>query len=726
MISKLPAFAPLAALFVFTLGVQAATPASGYTGTAQTSDVPAGVASLTWRSSIATVSTDAELRAAILAAEDGDTITFANDITLTGDLPAVQKNITIDGAGHALDGANTYRGLFFAAWAPGTATFIPMTATVRNLTITHAVAKGGAGGYGGGGAGLGGAIFVASFARVNLERVSCAHNQAVGGSTNGGPGFIYGGGGMGGDGAQTLFGGGGGLGIGANGSASGAGASGIATGAAAGGSASGNPGGNNGGGGAASVGTAGGGGGGVGGSAGSEIDRSGGAGGFGGGGGAGAGPASAGGFGGGGGAAPTGGTRGAGAGGFGGGGCAGPTGTPGQGGFGGGVGAPFSGGGGAGMGGAIFVMEGGSLTLTGSLTINGNTVAGGTGANSGSAFGSGIFAQGDNALTFSPGVDEVQTISGVVADQTGSGGTGVLSLTKNGPGILVLAPDGIGTPNAYSGTTTIAEGAVYLGFGASTGTGPVLLQNGGELVPGSNNTLGSLTWDGGGTLGAQVGSAAATMTISRAFAKGTPGSYMVRLWFVSNGVIGIEPGRTYRLLTFGSNVGFVQSDFTVANGPIANGALVLTSNSLDFVVPPDPIPSTYGVGLRVAKGKNRATFTIQNTGNTTTGFALRRSNKVTNTYSGPSPRPSPGRKSALVFTYELNGRNITSALDAQRASVTLAAGGTAQVVVKVRVRGGTTLRFKRIIDATIRAFSEVDPSKTGSAKARFVLKPAAE
>ena len=87
------------------------------------------------------VATDAELRTAILDAQDGATITFAGDITLAADLPAMQADITIDGAGHALDGAGTWRGLFFAAWTPGTATFIPVTATVRNLTIRNCRAR---------------------------------------------------------------------------------------------------------------------------------------------------------------------------------------------------------------------------------------------------------------------------------------------------------------------------------------------------------------------------------------------------------------------------------------------------------------------------------------------------------------------------------------------------------------------------------------------------------
>ena len=95
---------------------------------------------------------------------------------------------------------------------------------------------------------------------------------------------------------------------------------------------------------------------------------------------------------------------------------------------------PRGGGGGLGAGGAIFVQQGGSLTVAGTLAVNGNTVGGGTGGTrfgnggnggGGGAFGSGIFLQGaGGTLSFQPGAGQAQTVSDVIADQAGSGGSG--------------------------------------------------------------------------------------------------------------------------------------------------------------------------------------------------------------------------------------------------------------------------------------------------------------
>ncbi|TPN60769.1 hypothetical protein FJ984_29885, partial [Mesorhizobium sp. B1-1-3] len=179
-------------------------------------------------------------------AQDGDTITFTANIILSTNLPEVKRDVTINGANHTLSGNKQHRGLFVQSGK----------VAINDLVIENAKAQGGNGGNGvspntgdagggGGGAGLGGALFVASGARVTVSNVTLLHNTAQGGvggagvSADGkfagaggggggmfGNGGIYdgtrakggpGGGGIGGgpgpeNGGPGVFGGGGGLG----------------------------------------------------------------------------------------------------------------------------------------------------------------------------------------------------------------------------------------------------------------------------------------------------------------------------------------------------------------------------------------------------------------------------------------------------------------------------------------------------------------------------------
>src|SRR5580704_10014319 len=440
------------------------------------------------------------LRQAIIdsnAAGGTNRIIIATGLTITltsGDLPTIKANVTIQGNNATLSGNNQFRGLFIGGFSGSTQTGV--TVAVQDLAITNTTAAGGnaTGGDGGGaGAGLGGAIFVANHANVTVSNVSLTNNAANGGNGDSGANGGGGGGGMGGQGGQLAGngrGGGGGLGVGANGgNGTSNGQSGIGTGAAAGGSVpGGGAGGASGGGGGGSVPfgnfAAGGG---VGGGSGSGGN--GGAGGFGGGGGFGTTGGGGGGFGGGGGAA--GGTGGAG----------------GQGGFGGGNGVASAtaggGGAGAGMGGAVFVQQGGNLNLSGPLTVNGNSVTGGTGQNgggNGSAFGSGLFLQGNGTVTFSPGASQSQTVSNVIADQTGSSGTGgnagSYSLSKTGAGTTTLS-----AANTYSGGTTLTAGTLAVGNNSALGTGTLAFANGTTLQAAAAVSLGNaMTLSGSATI----------------------------------------------------------------------------------------------------------------------------------------------------------------------------------------------------------------------------------
>ncbi|MGK3822446.1 autotransporter-associated beta strand repeat-containing protein, partial [Enterococcus faecium] len=76
----------------------------------------------------------------------------------------------------------------------------------------------------------------------------------------------------------------------------------------------------------------------------------------------------------------------------------------------------------------------------------------------GSAFGSGLFLNGNGTIMFQPGSGQTQTVSDVIADQNGSGGSaalngvggvgGVWALNKSGAGNLVLS-----AANTYTGPT---------------------------------------------------------------------------------------------------------------------------------------------------------------------------------------------------------------------------------------------------------------------------------
>ncbi|WP_155935214.1 hypothetical protein [Methylobacterium sp. 10] len=387
------------------------------------------------------------------------------DITLNSDLPALNQPlgvVRIDGEGHVLDGADTYRGLMVD----------DTQALLKDLTIQDAVAQGGAGGIGksggGGGAGLGGGVLAVNHAAIALDDVSFTNDAAAGGQGGAreagallGSAGYGGGGGMGGvggagsawhssvggvlgdlgqhldlavpadedDGRDGSSGGGGGLGTAAMGSASGPGGhSSILTGADGGmglddGTSANNDAAGFGGGLGANGVQGGWGGGGAGSAGGGDSDDVGGSGGYGGGGGGGGGGA------------------GYGGGGGGGGGAVGIMGVdPGQGGFGGGAGATEGGGGGAGLGGGAFADGTSKISIEGG-SFTGDTATGGQGASgggSGQGYGDSIFLSGNQVLTAFAKPGETTALNGGISDQSstgdpsGQGGAAVVAATGGG------------------------------------------------------------------------------------------------------------------------------------------------------------------------------------------------------------------------------------------------------------------------------------------------------
>ena len=143
------------------------------------------------------VANEAQLRSAIFAANGGgdSSINLTGNITLTQSLPMITGSVTINGANNTIDANNTGRVIFAQNG----------TVAVSNLTISNALAQGGAGGGGdaggGGGLGAGAAVFVNNTANVSLTNVTVTSAAAIGGA-----------GGTGTGGASDGSGGGGGLG----------------------------------------------------------------------------------------------------------------------------------------------------------------------------------------------------------------------------------------------------------------------------------------------------------------------------------------------------------------------------------------------------------------------------------------------------------------------------------------------------------------------------------
>jgi autotransporter-associated beta strand protein len=403
--------------------------------------------------------------AAVAAAPAGSTVTIdvTSGFTLTSSLaPIVASNpgvtVVVVGNGQTLNGNSQFQGVEVSgADSP--------TIEVSNLTVTNMKAVGGTGasgadGAGGGGLGAGAGLFVGSGAHVTLLNVALINDSAVGGNT--GPG---GGNNSGGSGGGGLNGGNGQTGQGAAGSSGGSGGNGGSGPLFLG---SGGAGGVGGGGGANSTGapgsngaTGGGGGGGGGGAFSTGNGANGGNGGFGGGGG--------------------------------GGGYGGATsGAAGQAGFGGGAGGiqlpdftaePAQAG--TGYGGAVFVMQGATLTIetTANLNYSGNTTSGGTGGLASSpAEGQDIYINGPNqSVTFdvesgtSTFTGSAQTAEGDIA---GTGG-----IVKTGLGTLVLT-----AVDTYAGGTMVNEGLINFNSASNFGTGLITLDGGGLQWASANTT----------------------------------------------------------------------------------------------------------------------------------------------------------------------------------------------------------------------------------------------
>ncbi len=146
-----------------------------------------------------------------------------------------------------------------------------------------------------------------------------------------------------------------------------------------------------------------------------------------------------------------------------------------------------AGGGGAGFGGALFLQNGGNLTIQGAPSFSGNSSAGGLSgggnATSGSGLGQDIFMMSSSLLTFN--ITNTVTLANPIQSDQGAGGgsTTTGGLTKSGTGTLDFATFNLA--NTYTGTTTINDGILKIASDSNLGVAanPVVMNTGIGVSP---------------------------------------------------------------------------------------------------------------------------------------------------------------------------------------------------------------------------------------------------
>ncbi|HEY0178797.1 MAG TPA: hypothetical protein VGC30_04075, partial [Dokdonella sp.] len=287
----------------------------------------------------------------------------------------------------------------------------------------------------------------------------------------------------------------------------------------------------------------------------------------------------------------------------------------GNGGFGGSAGVRSgTAGNGAAFGGAIFAVDGATLTVTGDGELAGGSIVAGTnggGSDPGQAFGTGAFLQGAGTLVLAPEAGRAQVVTDALADMAGVVAAGYVpddgtfdpghdfwNLVKRGAGTTILGRTSEDA-HAVGGPATIEDGTLELdgdlpyaalavdgGTLSGTGTAGAITLDAGTIAPGSADApatlhAASLTWNGG-VVHLRLGDDA--IALSGDLVRGSGDAF--RFAF-DDGAAPPQSGRTYTLATFAAADGFTATDFTFDYaGSVAGfaGTFTLTATALQFTV----------------------------------------------------------------------------------------------------------------------------------------------
>jgi autotransporter-associated beta strand protein len=286
--------------------------------------------------------------------------------------------------------------------------------------------------------------------------------------------------------------------------------------------------------------------------------------------------------------------------------------------------------------------------------------SGGANGQAGKGFGSGIFLQGSGTLTLNPGAGQTQTIGDVIADQTGSAGSGgSWSLVKNGAGTTIL-----NGANTYSGGTTVSAGILQ---GNTTGLQGNITNNASVVFDQAGNGTYAGTMSGSGTL-TKAGAGDLTLSGTNGYSGGT---------IVTAGTL---------LFGADANLGAAGATITLNGGSIGNTPnAALTSNR--------PVTITNSGGFRVTSNPLTWSGTIGGSGTLTKSGGGDLILSGTNSYAGGTTVTggvlrfaSDASLGAAGTGITLNGGSVGTTTDTPAASsngrsITLAGNGGIDVAL---------------------------------------------